>query len=106
LKQSALHLYANNARAFAPVRAPVSALLADQTLLSWSLIAIADHFVTMFHFFESFLNVQLTNEIRQVSECLRIPAYLPDGGELWQSLLRLLTRFARYPVVVGSLFTL
>jgi hypothetical protein len=53
-----------------------------QALLSWSHIATVDHFVTMFHFFESFVNVQLANEIRQVSECLRIPADLPDGGEL------------------------
>jgi hypothetical protein len=50
--------------------------------------------------------MQLANEIRQVSEYLRIPADLPDGEELCQSLLCLLTRFARYPVVVGSLFTL
>jgi hypothetical protein len=60
----------------------------------------------MFHFFESFVNGQLANEIRQVSECLRIPSDLPDGGELCQSLLRLLTRFVQYPAVVGSLFTL
>jgi hypothetical protein len=44
-----------------------------QALLYWSHIATVDHFVTIFHFFESFVNVQLANEIRQISECLRIP---------------------------------
>jgi hypothetical protein len=60
----------------------------------------------MFRYFESFFNVHLAGELRIISETLKIPEDIEDTTDVCNSFLRMLNRFARYPAIVGLLFSI